>query len=248
MQAPANTWQLGSIDRASTTEQVLFELRAAIIDGRIAQGDALREVSLAKTFGTGRSAVREAIRQLVQEGLVDYELHRGAFVPVMSLADRLDVYVAREAIETGAARQVVQASEPPDLSGLGGALADLRATAEGHNRVTEEVIAADIRFHQELVRLAGSPRLTRAHETLAAETRMLLRHHPAYPWSDYVGDHDRLFEAIESRDPRSPDIVGEHLRLSARLIGAELARETGEGARASREDERSIAKEERTAR
>jgi DNA-binding GntR family transcriptional regulator len=230
MDAAANTWQLGSIDRASTTQQVLQELREAIIDGRIAQGEALREVPLSNAFGTGRSAVREAIRQLVQEGLVEYELHRGAYVRVMSLADRLDVYVARDAIETGVAKRAVEAPRPADLSRLRGALEDLRATAEGHDRVTEDEIAADIRFHQELVRLAGSPRLTRAHETLAAETRMLLRHHPAYPWSDYVGDHERLFDAIERRDPRAPDLVSEHLRLSARLIAEELARETGDGA------------------
>jgi DNA-binding GntR family transcriptional regulator len=136
MRAAENTWQLGSIDRASTTEQVLQELREAIIDGRIAQGEALREVSLATTLGTGRSAVREAIRQLVQEGLVEYELHRGAFVRVMSLADRLDVYVAREAIETGVAKRLVEASRLPDLSLLRRALEERHATAEGHDRVT----------------------------------------------------------------------------------------------------------------
>jgi DNA-binding GntR family transcriptional regulator len=59
---------------------------------------------------------------------------------------------------------------------------------------------------------------------------MLLRHHPTYPWSDYVGDHERVFEAIERRDPRAPDVVRDHLRLSARLIGEELARETADGA------------------
>src|SRR5207253_9519518 len=85
----ANTWRLSSVERASMTEQVLRELREAIIEGRIPQGEALREVSLAGTLGTGRSAVREAIRQLVQEGLVEYEPHRGAYVRVMSLADRL---------------------------------------------------------------------------------------------------------------------------------------------------------------
>jgi DNA-binding GntR family transcriptional regulator len=225
MEAAANTWQLGSIDRASTTQQVLHELREAIIDGRIGQGVALREVSLAKTFGTGRSAVREAIRQLVQEGLVEYKLHHGAFVRVLSLEDRLDVYVAREAIETGVATRVLEAPEPVDLSRLRSALSELRAVAEGHNRVTEDLIDADICFHQELVCLGCSPRLTRAHETLAAETRMLLRHHPAYPWTDYVGDHERLFDAFERRDPRTPDLVREHLRLSARLISEELARE-----------------------
>jgi DNA-binding GntR family transcriptional regulator len=226
MSAASHNWRLGAINRASTTEQVLRELREAIIEGRIAQGEALREVPLSRTLGTGRSAVREAIRQLVQEGLVDYELHRGAFVRVMSLADRLDVYVAREAIEAGVARLAVEASPPLDLSALRAALDDLRTRAEGHDRVTEDVIEADIRFHEELVRLAGSPRLDRAHETLAAETRMLLRHHPEYPWSDYVSDHERLFEAIEQRDPLAPDYVIEHLRVSARLIGDELDRET----------------------
>jgi DNA-binding GntR family transcriptional regulator len=222
----SHNWRLGTIDRASTTEQVLHELREAIIDGRIAQGEALREVSLARSLGTGRSAVREAVRQLVQEGLVEYELHRGAFVRVMSLADRLDVYVAREAIEAGVARLAVEASPPPDLSALRAAMQDLRTRAQGHDRVTDDLIEADIRFHEELVRLAGSPRLSRAHETLAAETRMLLRHHPAYPWSDYISDHERLFDAIEQRDPRAPEYAIDHLRLSARLIGEELDRET----------------------
>jgi DNA-binding GntR family transcriptional regulator len=228
MSAASHNWRLGSIDRASTTEQVLQELREAIIDGRIAQGEALREIPLAQTLGTGRSAVREAIRQLVQEGLVDYELHRGAFVRVMSLADRLDVYVAREAIEAGVARLAVEASATPDLAALRAALQDLRTRARGHDRITDELIEADIRFHEELVRLAASPRLRRAHETLAAETRMLLRHHPAYPWSDYVSDHERLFDAIERGDPRAPEYVIEHLRLSARLIGDELDRATDE--------------------
>src|SRR4051794_15376392 len=201
--ALANTWRLSSVERASMTEQVLRELREAIVEGRIPQGEPLREVSLAATLGTGRSAVREAIRQLIQEGLVEYEPHRGAFVRVMSLADRLDVYVAREAIEGGATRCIL-AAPPADLSELRKALDALRAAAAETDRVSDPMIDADIRFHQELVDLAGSPRLMRAHETLAAETRMLLRHHPDYPMSTYVSDHDRLLEAFERRDPATP--------------------------------------------
>jgi DNA-binding GntR family transcriptional regulator len=204
------------------TEQVLRELRDAIVEGRIPQGEALREASLAETLGTGRSAVREAVRQLIQEGLVDYEPHRGAYVRVMSLADRLDVYVAREAIETGAARRILDAP-PSDLSDLRAALEELAEIAEGEDRVTDPVIDADLRFHEELVALAGSPRLVRAFETLAAETRMLLRHHPTYPLSTYVSDHVRLLEAFERRDPATPDLVADHLRLSKDLIASELA-------------------------
>ena len=221
MASLANSWRLSSVERASITEQVLRELREAIIEGRIAQGEPLREVQLAGTLGTGRSAVREAIRQLVQEGLVDYEPHRGAMVRVMSLADRLDVYVAREAIETGAARRIL-AAPPPDLGGLRAALGDLEEAARGEGSVTDPVIDADLAFHQEFVRLARSPRLTRAHDTLAAETRMLLRHHPTYPLASYVTDHAELLEALVRRDPATPELVAAHLRLSAELIAAAL--------------------------
>jgi DNA-binding GntR family transcriptional regulator len=100
---------------------------------------------------------------------------------------------------------------------------DLRRAARGHARPTEEVIAADLRFHQELVRMAASPRLDRAYDTLAAETRMLLRHHPEYPWRTYVSDHQKLLDALRVRDPRLPGLVAEHLQLSADLIGGEIA-------------------------
>jgi DNA-binding GntR family transcriptional regulator len=227
-----DTWRLRSIERASTTEQVLTELRDAIVDGRIPQGEQLREVPLARELGTGRSAVREAIRQLVQEGLVEHQMHRGAVVRVVSLEDRLDVYGAREVIEAGAVRQILDRDEPVDLSPLRDALHALRRALDSHGDLTDEAIAADIRFHRELVDLCGSPRLSRAHETLAAETRMLLRHHPVYPAADYVSDHERLLDALERRDPDTQELVVQHLRLSARLIGEQIARETAEEAKA----------------
>jgi DNA-binding GntR family transcriptional regulator len=220
-----DTWRLRSVERASTTEQVLTELRDAIVDGRIPQGEPLREAHLAGQLGTGRSAVREAIRHLVQEGLVEHEMHRGSIVRVVSLADRLDVYGAREVIEVGAVRQILEREEPVDLSRLRAALNALSRAVPRKGRLTEEAIAADIRFHEELVDLCGSPRLSRAHRTLAAETQMLLHHHPVYPANDYVDDHGRLLDALERRDPETPDLIAQHLRLSARLIGDELARE-----------------------
>jgi DNA-binding GntR family transcriptional regulator len=108
------------------------------------------------------------------------------------------------------------------------ALEELSEAVDGEDRVTEPVIDADIRFHEELVALAGSPRLVRAFETLAAETRMLLRHHPMYPLTTYVTDHVRLLDALERRDPATPDLVADHLRLSKDLIASELAHAEGE--------------------
>jgi DNA-binding GntR family transcriptional regulator len=85
------TWDLPTVERTSTFEQVHRLLREAIIEGTIPPGEHLREIALAKTLATSRSTVREAIRHLVQEGLVDYVLHRGNFVRALSLHDRLDV-------------------------------------------------------------------------------------------------------------------------------------------------------------
>jgi DNA-binding GntR family transcriptional regulator len=69
-----------------------------------------------------------------------------------------------------------------------------------------------------MVGLADSPRLSRAHEPLAAESQMLLNWHPVYSLSDYVADHQQLLDAIQTRDPRAVERVGAHLELSAELI------------------------------
>jgi DNA-binding GntR family transcriptional regulator len=193
-----------------------------LLHGRDDRGCLLLSLERVQCGRNTRLDVREAIRQLIQEGLVEHEVHRGAYVRVISLKDRLDVYFAREAIECGAVRRVIESPEPPDLFPLSAAIDTMRGVARGRERVSEELIDADIHFHQAMVGLAGSPRLSRAHDTLAAETRMLLRHHPPYPWRDYVDDHVRLLEGIEQRAPHTLDLVAEHLRYSARLIGDEL--------------------------
>jgi len=223
--SPAPSWALPRFEGQSAIEAVRRIIREAIVDGRIPAGSALREARLVEMLGTSRGTIREALRHLVQEGLVEYRLHQGAFVPDQTLTDRLDVYVAREAIETWAARKLVEADGELDLSGLESAIEGMAAESGEMAKPSEETIAADLRFHHELVRMAGSERLTRAHDTFAAETRMLLRAHPPYPRRTYAGDHKMLVDALRRKDPHAPDLVAEHLRLTARLIGGEAGSE-----------------------
>lgn len=224
-------WVLPRFEGLSATEGVRRTVREAIVDGRIPPGAQLRESRLAEMLGTSRGTVREAIRTLVQEGLVEYRMHRGAFVRSQFPADRLDVYVAREAIEVWAARTLVESDNELDLAALDSAVATMRAKEARGKRPNEDTIAADLRFHHELVRLAGSPRLTRAHETFAAETRILLRLHPPYPWRTYASDHEKLVGALRRRDPNMPELVADHLRLSARLLEGEVRADEAEEAR-----------------
>ena len=222
-------WSLPRFEGHSATETVRRIIREAIVDGRIPPGEQLRESRLVEMLGISRGTVREAIRQLVQEGLVESRMHYGAFVKAQMLEDRLDVYVAREAIEVWAAKALIDQAEPLDLTALDAALAAMQTREARQKRPTEETIAADLRFHHELVRLAGSERLTRAHETFADETRMLLRRHPPYPWRTYAKDHQQLVDALRRRDPNTPELVAEHLRLSVRLLAGNRAEKNAEG-------------------
>jgi DNA-binding GntR family transcriptional regulator len=212
-------WGLATVERRSTSGHVLQELRAAIIDGRIGPRAALREVALAEAFGTGRSAIREALSALVQEGLVVSELNRGTWVRELSAADVIDVYRAREAIETAAVALALDRGDV-DLEPLRRAIADLSSLCDrdGVQSPSQAMIAADIDFHRALVALAQSPRLSRAHEPLAAESQMVLNWHPVYSSSDYVDDHQRLLDAFAETGEAAVVAVRDHLRLTEDLI------------------------------
>jgi DNA-binding GntR family transcriptional regulator len=218
--AEERAWGLGVVERRSTTDQVLQELRAAILSGRMAPGEPLPEASLARAFGTGRSAIREALRHLVQEGLVISEHNRGAKVQALNIDDVVDLYRTRAAIEVAAVTIVLERTDRNDVGKLQAAQARIRGASQTDARQAPppELIAADIDFHRVMVALAESPRLSRAHEPLAAESQMLLNWHPVYSLSDYVADHQQLLDAIETRDPRAVERVRAHLELSADLI------------------------------
>lgn len=220
------SWGLDPVKRRSTTDQVLDEIRAAILAGRMKPNEQLPEAALAQTFGTGRSAIREALRQLVQEGLVVSELNRGAHVRPISREDVLDVYLARQAIEVAAVQRAIERQDWLELHPLRAAQERILAAApaDAAQPPSAELIAADLDFHRAMVALAGSPRLSRAHEPLAAESQMLLNWHPGYPGADYAGDHAVLLAAFESRDPNVADAARDHLSLSLDLILQETKR------------------------
>ena len=129
-------WGLGTVERRSTTDQVLHELRAAILAGRIKPTEQLPEAALAQAFGTGRSAIREAIRHLVQEGLVVSEINRGARVRPVSTTDLIDVYRARTAIEVAAVGALLERPDGFDVAPLQAAQERIRdvCSADGDAR------------------------------------------------------------------------------------------------------------------
>jgi DNA-binding GntR family transcriptional regulator len=152
-------------------QTVLERLRAAILDGELRPGEKLVETDLAERLGTSRGPVREAIRELVREGLVMEFPRRGNVVSTLTANDLIEVYAVREALETAVARLVAtQVTE--------NALAELDAWLDrlehGPGDYLEKSVS-DLAFHRTLVALAGNRRMTAINEQMLSQTAHLLR-------------------------------------------------------------------------
>ncbi len=157
------------LDRASTAERVADVLRQRIIEGALAPGTRLSEETAGRALAVSRNTLREAFRLLAHEQLLVHELHRGVFVRVLTAEDVVDLYRIRRLLETGAVRRAAQAG-PELISAVEGAVDDgVRAAGAG---LWWEVGTANMRFHQALAALAGSPRVDETMRQLLAELRL----------------------------------------------------------------------------
>ena len=203
---PAASLQL---PRATFASMVTERLRDGIVTGTLAPGTQLSEVELAHSFGVSRGPVREAIQRLVQEGLLRSEPHRGVFVPVLTDADVVDVYLARAALESAALRRFIATSHSQSsYEILDQHVVEMETAAARGD--WEAVGRFDLEFHAALVASTGSQRLQRMFATLISESRLCLaaltgaetRHdlvteHRAICDGIRDGDTERALEALE---------------------------------------------------
>lgn len=182
----------------STPSIIADKLRKAIGHGELKPGMQLGEADLARKLGVSRGPLREGMQRLTQEGLLVAIRNRGLFVVDMTADDVRDMYLAREAIERAAARKILQGDHVTAGQVLLDVVSDMSAAvAAGDATGVGEV---DIAFHERLVQLAGSPRLSRMHQTFITETRMCIHAlEETYSASEVrVAEHHALAEAIKA--------------------------------------------------
>lgn len=193
---------IAPVVQESTPSIIADKLRQAIAGGELEPGAQVAEAELARRFGVSRGPLREGMQRLTQEGLLISIRNRGVFVNRMTEQDVRDTYLAREAIERAAARKILQG--------------DPAAAAEALLAIVEEMAAAtspaeineiDVHFHELLLELAESPRLTRMHQTFIVETRMCVDAlTDSYPTpADRVAEHRALAVAIQAGDDQLTD-------------------------------------------
>lgn len=209
-------------------EVAYHHIQRKIANRSLRAGEPVSDVTISKELGISRTPAREAIRQLVSEGLLESVPNRGVVVVTLGRDEIRELFEIREALEGLAARtiaaRVPSEAEARDLRAVAGSLTALIKELESsRNPVLDEkqmerFEVADLAFHTYILRLAGNQRSLR---TLAG-IRLLIRifaarrgGHPLAALKQIQRDHQDLINALERGDAQAAvECVQRHIAKS----------------------------------
>jgi DNA-binding GntR family transcriptional regulator len=197
----------------TATEYVESTLKEAILTGALPGGTPLRQEDLAAAFGLSRMPIREALRQLEAQALVDFYPHRGAVVTEISAAEGADNYAIRAALEPAALRLSVPHLTADDLKRARD-IVDEMDVQEGQSHLGE----LNRRFHMTLYSRAGRPRLLSLVDQHLAAADRFLRFHLAAMGRNHLSqeEHRGLIDACSARDAdEACAILTQHIETAA---------------------------------
>ena len=207
------------------TDAVVIHIRDAVINGELAPGQQLAEASLAKTLGTSRGTVREAVRVLANLGLVSLSAHRSLSITMLTPQRAREIYTLRALLESFAARM---AAEDGRISPEAIALLDERQEALAEAARLGDVgalVEADMRLHEALSALAGHELLLEHLAGIHTHVRRLLIYSDLYgPDFDLVVErHARLIDIVRAGDPETIErAVSDHITDVGKNIVAKM--------------------------
>lgn len=182
----------------TTQERVANLLRQAIVEGVVKGGTRLAQADISQHLGVSTTPVREALRELAAERLITLDAHKGAVVRVLGVAELLEIYETRLAVEPLLLRQTI-----PTLSG-----SDLGQAEHCHRALGSETdpgkwVLLNRDFHQALMGGARWSRLRDFAARLQSESaiyvgRSISRDPPVRAQADH--DHEVILEAAIRRD------------------------------------------------
>ena len=181
-------------------KQALNHVREAIIKGRLKPGDRLVESQLAEQMQISRFPVREALRYLEKEGLVDNIPFKGTYVSKFTENDMEEVFSLRGAIEGLALQILTNIIDGEKLAILAAIIKDMEISA--HDDDHGKVVANDLRFHRTICEMTGHRKLLFFWETLEHHIYMFLtiEKNVYNPPEKYVVTHYPILEALKKKD------------------------------------------------
>jgi DNA-binding GntR family transcriptional regulator len=189
------------------------QLLEEVLEGHLRPGEILVETSLGKRFGVSRTPIREALRMLEQDGVLE-RVNRGMRVRQTSSEEVLEIYGVRIILEAAAARDAATKRSDYDLATLDRIFESM---GEARTASPQEMAAINRSFHRAIWDAARNRTLADLLERLAVH----LRRYPATTylrpgrWDEALEEHRMVLEAIRDKDPDGAAAVAEkHMRAS----------------------------------
>ncbi|WP_332685106.1 GntR family transcriptional regulator [Bosea sp. (in: a-proteobacteria)] len=200
------------IQRRTLHDEVLERLRDMIIEGRFAPGQRINEGLVGAQLGVSRTPLREAIKTLASEGLVEIQPAKGAIVRKFTAQDLLQILEVLKALEQlGGRTACAQASDAAiaAIKALHDAMMELYRT---RNRL--EYFKLNQAIHSAVVAASGNDVLVEMHATLQARIKRLrfIGNEGPEKWAGAVAEHEEMIEALTKRDGEAlAAAIGKHM-------------------------------------
>jgi DNA-binding GntR family transcriptional regulator len=205
--------------RSTLTDQALKEIRNAIRSGKLKPGERLIEVQLAEEMQISRFPIREALRYLEKEGLVETKPFKGTHVAQLTETDMEELYSLRSALEELAVRILIQNLDEKKIEALESIIQSMQKASQSEN--LDQMISEDLRFHQTICELSDHRKLLEVWRTLESQLQVFLTIKKNFFETSYqyVATHEPIMEAIKHRNvKRAERAIRDHLELAMRVI------------------------------
>jgi DNA-binding GntR family transcriptional regulator len=223
VKSPEPLVQFAPLVQENLHERVQAQIMHAIHDGTLAPGQRLVEDRIAASLHVSRAPVREALRVLEREGLVEAKGRRGRFVAQVSAHDAWEVYTLRSALEGMAFHLAAGRASAEALQDLSNIVEEMRRVSRtGDRKLLSEL---DTRFHETACRLSGNVRLYENWLSMFRQIRHLSGRVLDTLYSDLnevPGRHEHLVDLLAAGDPAAAEAAARsHIDpIATRIINA----------------------------
>ncbi len=200
------------IHKRTLHDEVLPRVRDMIIEGMLEAGTRINETELGLRLGVSRTPLREAIKTLAGEGLIELVTSKGAVVRRFTRNDVANMLETIKLFEMSAARAACANATDVEIK----ALAKLHKTMlqEYKKRNRLEYYKLNQEIHSELVRLGGNPVIADLHGMIQSRLkriRYLGNQEPA-KWAGALAEHEEMMRALTKRDGNAlAEVMGRHM-------------------------------------
>jgi len=207
------TAEVIAIPRAALHEQVAQRLRQMLVEGQIAPGAKLNERELAERLSVSRTPLREAIKMLAAEGLVELLPNRGAIAVSLGESDVLDTFEVMAGLEAMSGELAAQRITDEELAEIRAMHYEMLAAYTRQDLSAYYSINA--RIHRAINAAARNPVLATVYNQVNARLQALRfrSNQDGEKWSRAVKEHEKMIEALAARDAAAMrEVLAAHLR------------------------------------